>query len=174
MKRFLVVLIGVVSMGVFANQALAAVVDPGGYIEVCKAANPLLHGSYNFSVRDSATTDESGPTHLVTSSISLTPGTCTAPIAVHTGSVKVTEDGGTLGLSNGGTTTVDNAFFTTTATAVGQNSAPTGTFDGHWTYNGQRSGGWTGERRHGDIHEHAGQRRRRGLQAGRSDLGADR
>ena len=47
----------------------------------------------------------------------------------------MTEDGGTLGLSNGGTTTVDNAFFTTTATAVGQNSAPTGSFDGHWTYN---------------------------------------
>ena len=30
---------------------------------------------------------------------------------------------------------MDNSFFTTTATAVGQNSAPTGTFDGHWTYN---------------------------------------
>ncbi len=138
MKRFLVVLIGVVSMGVFANQALAtAYADPGGgYIEVCKAANPALHGSFNFSVWDSFTTDGSGnPTNLVTSAISLTPGTCTSPIAVDPGKVSVTETGGTLGLNNAGQTAVDNSFFTTTATAVGQNSAPTGSFDGKWTYN---------------------------------------
>ena len=139
MKRVLVVLIGVVPMGVFANQALAVAtaVDPGGgYIEVCKAANPALHGNYNFSVWDSFTTDGEGtPTNLVTNAISLTPGTCTSPIAVDPGKVTVTETGGTLGLNTAGNTAVDNSFFTTTATGVGQNSAPTGSFDGKWTYN---------------------------------------
>ena len=135
MRRGIVIFLTFAVAAIFANSALAVASDPGGgYIEVCKAANATLHGNFNFTVMDSFT-EAATPTHVVTDTISIAPGTCTKPIAVYPGAVAVTETGGTLGIGANGQTENDNSYFTTTATGVGQNSTSVGTFDGHWTFN---------------------------------------
>ena len=119
-KRVLVVLCGVIFAFTFANGALAGVEgDPGGgYIEICKAANPALTGQFQFRIHDSFG-DQSATIGL---------GACTAPIAVDvpgpaSSSVTVTELGGLTGLTNQGTLSPapDTSFLSATASAVGPN-----------------------------------------------------
>ena len=109
MKKLLFVFV-LFAMGAFANSALAAH-GTGGFIEVCKAPNAALTGSFQFTV-----TDAVGPTTAV---VAL--GTCTQPLPVAPGSVTVTEDGALTGLANTGalSATATTAFVSATTTAVG-------------------------------------------------------
>jgi len=114
MRKAFVVVVGLLFAGVFANQALAATVDPGGgYIEICKAANPALTGQFQFTIHDAS----GAPDQIATIAI----GTCSQPIAVLPGSVTVTENGSLTGLTNQGTvsSTPDTSFLSATTTAVG-------------------------------------------------------
>ena len=115
MRKTLVVVLGILLGGIFANSALAAN-GTGGYVEICKAANPALTGTFQFTVHDSV--GDSSP-------IVIGLGTCTQPMAVAPGAVTVTENGSLTGLTNQGTlsTTPDTSFLKVpTITAVG----PTG------------------------------------------------
>src|SRR5579871_1815995 len=86
MRRGIIVLLGLVAAGIFANGALATPwTDPGGgWVKICKfsAAAPVaVTGSFNFSIHDSAGTQ--------TTSVAV--GFCSDPIAVVPGTVTVTE-----------------------------------------------------------------------------------
>ena len=109
MKRLLFVFV-VFAMGVFANSAFAAH-GTGGFIEVCKAPNAALTGSFQFTVADAVGAQ--------TAVVAL--GTCTQPLSVAPGSVTVTEDGALTGLTSTGSVsaTPTTAFVSATITAVG-------------------------------------------------------
>src|SRR5205085_216747 len=116
-KGVLVALCGVIFAFTFANQALAETQgDPGGgYIEICKAANPALTGQFQFRIHDS----------FGDQSVTIGLGACTAPIAVDvpgpaSSGVTVTELGGLTGLTNQGTLspTADTSFLSASASAV--------------------------------------------------------
>ena len=116
MRKTLVVVLGLLLGGIFANAALAAN-GTGGYVEICKAANPALTGTFQFTVHDSV--GDSSP-------IVIGLGTCTQPMAVAPGAVTVTENGSLTGLTNQGTpsTTPDTSFLKVpTITAVGPNGS---------------------------------------------------
>src|SRR5436309_233912 len=109
MKKLFFVFV-LIAMGVFANSALAEH-GTGGYIEVCKAPNAALTGSFQFTVTD-------GVGRTV---VPLALGTCTEPLPVAPGSVTVTEDGALTGLTTTGavSTAPTTAFVSATTTAVG-------------------------------------------------------
>ncbi len=122
MKRFCIIVLGIVATGVFASSALAVDLPRLGYIQVCKSANADLKGQFTFSITDSTTP--------AIPNVVLSPGTCTQPIAVRVGSVTVNELGSSLGLTNTGASLDPTKEFlndpTTTwvsATNPGPNSA---------------------------------------------------
>jgi hypothetical protein len=124
MRRAFIVLLGVLVVGVFANSAFAA--DPAppprnGYIEVCKAANPQLTDGFRFAILDAW-----GESGIRYATIGL--GTCTSPIPVVAGDVKVSELGALTGLDNAGkiSDTPTRDFISATTTAVGP-TGPVGT-----------------------------------------------
>jgi hypothetical protein len=96
LRRGAVLLLGLVSVGCFAGQALAGQQDPSpstGNIEVCKqsAAAPLaVTGLFNFTI-----TDSHGSTYHVSvpASAAGAPLSCSAPIAVASGAATVVEAG---------------------------------------------------------------------------------
>ena len=111
MRRFLVLVLGLVVFGVFAGQALAAN-GSGGYVEICKysTGSPAVVGQFKFTLTDSV-----GSTWPVVSV-----GTCTAPLPVAPGSVSVTEQGALTGISNDGTSssTLTTTFLNTPSITV--------------------------------------------------------
>jgi hypothetical protein len=116
-KRALVVLFGMIVLGAIAGPAFAGT---GGYVEVCKAPNAQLNGTFQFLIQDgTGTSSTTGQT------VSLAQGTCSAPIAVAPGSVKVTEQGSSLGWDDNGAKVLSKEFLATpTSTAVGKNDPP--------------------------------------------------
>jgi len=118
MRRTLVVLLGLLFGGVFANQALATngEYDPGGgYIEVCKAPSTTLTGDFQFTV-----TDDWGPqTEVIT--ISPTQVSCTQPIRVVPGTVTVNEDGALSGIADDGDSgALTQSYISASWVSVGQ------------------------------------------------------
>ncbi len=124
MKRFCIIVLGLLSAGVFASSALAVDLPRTGYIEICKAANADLKGQFTFTITD-------GTTPAI-SNVVLTQNTCSQPIAVLPGSVTVNELGSSLGLTNDGSSLNPTQEFLNnpTVSAVGQNGAVTLTGSG--------------------------------------------
>ena len=117
MKRVVVVAFALLLLGAVAGPAYGGT---GGYVEVCKAPNAALNGTFSFNIKD-----RTGTSWTTGQFKDLAQGTCTEPIAVAPGSVKITELGSSLGLDNNGAQVVSREFLgTPTSTAVGKNDPP--------------------------------------------------
>jgi len=124
MKALGVFLLGLLVMGVFANQALAGTSwTRDGYIKVCKQStgSPAATGNFQFTVNDN-----NGAQTVV-----VAVGSCSDPIAVTDGTDSVTENGSLSALDQSGavSSSPSTSYITASASAVGANG-PTGSFSG--------------------------------------------